>query len=269
MSTGRSDSKRTSISFCVTCRNRLWQVKETLRANLKQIGDGHNICLVDFGSSDGLSEWIWSGFEKDIRDKRLTFFEVRNEVRWSMSRAKNLAHRMATGNYLFSLDADNWIVSEDIGQIEQAAEQGISCHQWSGSWADGSCGRLGVPRDLFLTLGGYDEALLPMGGEDLDLIQRILKAGGNLIRLSPPVILALDNTDEDRMSEVGKLNASSTDSAQIINNYNLSMSKIKLELEGPRRLGGYASFVGLLNGELVLIDGFNRVSRIEKQSRPA
>jgi glycosyltransferase involved in cell wall biosynthesis len=122
-----------SISFCVTCRNRLWQLQETLESNLSVLGKNHEIVLVDFGSSDGLSSWVWAGFEDDIRNGRLTFFEVLSEVSWSSPKAKNLAHRLAKGNYLFNLDADNFLTGQDLAGIEDAAATGVPCQQWSGT----------------------------------------------------------------------------------------------------------------------------------------
>lgn len=126
--------------------------------------DGHEIVLVDYGSSDGLSEWIWKNFTNDINSKKLIFFEVKNEVRWNIARAKNLAHRLASGSYLFNLDADNFITREDILEIQKVADLGFHCWQFSeGNRDDGSFGRIGLPAQLFKMIGGYDESFLPMG----------------------------------------------------------------------------------------------------------
>lgn len=114
-----------SISFCSTCRNRLWQIRETLPRNLDAIREEHEIVLVDYGSTDGLSEWVWAHFQGAIDRGSLVFFEVRNEVRWNLARAKNLAHRLATGHYLFNLDADNFVTPSDVQAIEQAARMGL------------------------------------------------------------------------------------------------------------------------------------------------
>ena len=58
------------LSFCMTCMNRLYQLKETLTKNLNDNRhDSHEIefILVDFNSTDGLSEYIVENFESDIK----------------------------------------------------------------------------------------------------------------------------------------------------------------------------------------------------------
>lgn len=253
-----------AITFCVTCRNRLWQLKETLAANLAVLDGAHSISLVDFGSTDGLSAWIWSNFEADIKNRRLTFFEVINPVGWSSPKAKNLAHRLACGAYLFNLDADNRIVAEEVRDIEKVAALGMPCHQWSkASWTDGSYGRIGIPRHLFLKLGGYDETLLPMGGQDIDLLKRIFTLEPRVAGMRPPVIPAIENSLDDKMAELGNLITNSRESFEEINQLNLSISKMRLAFEGPIRLGGYSTFQGKLNGEPVLIDGLNNIFKLK------
>ena len=253
-----------SITFCVTCRNRLWQLKQTLAANLAELGDGHNISLVDFGSTDGLSAWIWTHFEADIKRKRMTFFEVTSPIGWSSPKAKNLAHRLASGTYLFNLDADNRIVHDEVRDIEKVAALGMACHQWSKtSWTDGSYGRIGMPRPLFMRLGGYDETFLPMGGQDIDLMKRIFSSGQKVAGLRPPIISAIDNTLDHKMAEIGSPGTNSAESYEKMNRLNLSISDVKLELEGPIRRGGYSTFHGKLNGEPVLIDGFNNIFKMK------
>lgn len=254
-----------AITFCVTCRNRLWQLQETLAANLAQLGERHNISLVDFGSTDGLSAWVWSHFEAAIEAGRLVFFEVTSPVGWSSPKAKNLAHRLASGTYLFNLDADNRVVAEDIQRIEAAASLGQPCHQWSKSWADGSYGRIGLPRQLFLEIGGYDETLLPMGGQDMDLLKRLFKLAPDMSGLPPPVIPAIENSHDHKMAETGALDMSPAESYEVINKLNMSISDVRLALEGPIRRGGFATFHGKLNGQAVLIDGFNNISRLDNR----
>lgn len=249
------------ISFCVTCRNRLWQLESTLPDNLAALGDRHEISLVDFGSTDGLAAWVWDRFRSAIERGRLVFFEVTSEVRWSSPRAKNLAHRVAGGSYLFNLDADNRIGPADVALVEQAAARGEAVHQWAGNWTDGSFGRIGLPRDLYHTLGGYDESMLPMAGQDMDLLRRIHGSGRTIVRLAPPAMPAVQNTFEHKMAEVGPLRPSAQDAYLQFRDINRTLSRVRFALEGPRRLGGFASYRGRLNGAPVLIDGFDNVYR--------
>lgn len=256
------------ISFCVTCRNRLWQIKKTLPENIDLINDSHEMVLVDYGSTDGLSEWVWSNFKSHIENKKMIFFEVKNEVRWNVARAKNLAHRLASGEYLFNLDADNFLTLSDIKVIGKAHELGLHSHQWSMSWEDGSFGRIGVPKRVFEDIGGYDETLLPMGGQDIDILNRLFIAQKKKrANLGSPALVAIKNSITDKTKEMTLSLDQNEDAEKIyaeVNGINLAICKLKLQTEGPVRMGGGFSYRGLLNGKLVTINGFNEV-RYEPQ----
>lgn len=250
-----------SLSFCTTCRNRLWQLKETLPQNLQSINDGHEIVLVDYGSTDGLDDWIWSKYEQFIQDKKLVFFQVKNEVRWNIARAKNLAHRLASGDYLFNLDADNFVLPTDIKLIEKARDLKLNSWQFSGFLPDGSFGRIGVPKSVFNDMGGYDEALPPMGGQDVDLLRRLASVH-KTARLYPPARSAITNSSYDKVKELIQPDADekkSVETYKLLNSLSLGISKFKLETEGPIRVGGGFSYRGLLNGKKIIINGFNEI----------
>lgn len=248
------------IAFCVTSRNRLWQLSKTLKANVSKLKDRQMISLVDYGSSDGLSDWIWKNFNSEIKDEKLSFFEVLNEVHWNMSRAKNLSHRLANAKYFFNLDADNSIDDKDIEFISEAAELNRVTHQFSGDWNDGSCGRIGVSKELFEKIGGYDETMLAMGSEDIDILRRISFLNIKIFKLPPPSIMAIQNSFEDKMASISNSQSEAKKSFVTLNNINSMHSKVKLQHEGAIRLGGYSSYEGLLNGKKIRIDGFNNIT---------
>lgn len=254
-----------AISLCQSCRNRLWQIKETLSPNLNSISNDCEIVLVDYGSTDDLANWVWNNFRSFIEGGALVFFEVRNRVFWSAPRAKNLAHRLSNGKYLFNLDADNFILDSDLKMIREASSLDLACHQFSGDLRDGSFGRIGLPRNLFFDIGGYDESLLPMGAQDMDLLKRLAALGKKIEILNATskspitnnflqkmVGVLQDLTDEDMAKQSwGKMEA-----------INQIISNARLITEGPIRLGGFHTFQGLLNGEMIIIDGLNRIQRM-------
>lgn len=248
-----------AISFCITSRNRLWQLEQTLQKNLSNLHEDHEICLVDYGSTDGLSAWIWKNFAHLIEDRKLCLFEVKNSVSWNASKAKNLAHRIAHGDYFFNLDADNFISARDVRNIERAYQSNVPSHQFSGTFGDGSYGRIGCPRTLFYELGGYDETLLPMGGQDVDILNRMTAASRRLLKLPPPRSEAIQNTLNDKIREIHPAIPDPKSFYASMNLFNIQKSNHRLEVEGPIRTDGFATFRGLLNGTPVIIDGLNHI----------
>lgn len=252
-----------SISFCTTCRNRLWQVKDTLEENLKAIDQTHEIVLVNYGSTDGLSDWVWDNFENQIESGLLKYFEVDGAAVWNVARAKNLAHRLAGGDYLFNLDADNHIRKFDIEKITEASSLKLHCHQWSKNWEDGSFGRIGMPKVVFDKIGGYDETLLAMGGQDIDILNRLhVFENGRRANLGAPAVPAISNTIEDKVAEVQVKHLENKDSSEVykqLNKINLAISKFKLHFDGPERTGGGFTYKGLLNGKRITINGFDEI----------
>lgn len=245
-----------SISFCTTCRNRLWQLKETLPYNIEALQQNQNICLVDFGSTDGLSEWVWTNYQNEICMGKLVFFEVKSESVWHMAKAKNIAHRISKNDYLFSLDADNFISKNDINIIAKYASINTCTHQFSGDWNDGSCGRIGVPRNLFYDIGGYDESLLPMGAEDLDFKKRIISDNQYaFIEIGAPEIKPVFNSDVQRISEVVINKIPNLDDWNKMNITNTNYSDIRIDIIGSKRLNNFSTFYGLLNGKETLLHG--------------
>ena len=246
-----------TISFCVTCHNRLWQLKQTLHHNLQVLEEGLEIVLVDYHSTDGLSAWVWENFANQIERGRLVFFQVLNEVSWSAPIAKYLAHRLSNKDYLFYLDGDYFIAGDDIRAIKCAVAERQPCHQWSGNIGDGSYGRIGLPRRLFAKLGGYDESLLPMGYQDADLLWRLKSVKRAAVRLPPPQLTAVQNQHQHKIAAVNARQIDPQQYYSYMNKSNSVVASFKLNYMGPLRLGGYATFRGLLNGREIIFDGLN------------
>ena len=251
------------ISFCISCRNRLWQIKNTLAHNLSIASTNHEIVLVDYGSTDGLREWVWSNFQKNIESKQLIFFRVLKAPPWSSPKAKNLAHRLATGKYLFNLDCDNFITESDLIMIEKAAKFNLPVQQFGGDFDDGTYGRIGLPKALFYKLGGYDESLLPMGAQDTDILNRILQSGSKLGKMTAPNKLPITNSVQDKVSEVINNSPDPKKTYETMNRINLTLSKFKNAHYGFQRLNQFGSYYGYLNGQLICIDGFNFIRRLK------
>ncbi|GHV58386.1 hypothetical protein FACS1894182_10440 [Bacteroidia bacterium] len=172
-----------TLSFCITCKNRFHQIVLTLKQNLDDNRVYKNkieFVLVDFGSTDGLRDWIIENFKDDLYDGYLKYYYTEELPFWHASIAKNTAHLLANNEILVNLDCDNYTGYTGgefvLRQFSQYPEK-MLFHQFSGNNGDGSFGRISMHHHCFFNIGGYDESLEPMSMQDEDLIKR-LRANG-------------------------------------------------------------------------------------------
>ena len=248
------------ISFCTTVCDRLGSLKKTLPVNLLAINDFCEICLVDFNSkSDPIAEWVEAQFSAELSNGSLRFFAVLDDVPWSAPHAKNLAHRLSTTPYMVNIDADNYLSKEDVRTFLAVARRGLPLQQelFDGVGGNGTCGRIGLSSETFYDLGGYDEGMLPMGFQDLDLLHRATKHKG-----ARACIAWNDSTPLPVDNDVNKLQSFSDKSASLwseINEFNIRRSALRERLMGIRISSSFASYKGDLNGKRVSVDGFGRI----------
>ncbi|MCE5179780.1 MAG: glycosyltransferase [Porphyromonadaceae bacterium] len=173
-----------TLSFCITCKNRFKQIKKTLPHNLQDNRDHKHLIefvLVDFGSTDGLQEWIYDNFREEMRCGYLKYYYTEEMKNWHSSIAKNTAHLLALNEIVTNLDCDNYTgLNGGKFVIDKMVEYGVRStifHQFSNNRGDGSYGRITLSKRNFICIGGYDESLEPMGYQDVDLIIRSMIAG--------------------------------------------------------------------------------------------
>ncbi len=165
------------ISFCTSCFNRAYQLKQTFAANASTISDDPRVewIILNYSSQDDLHEYMINNLPAISR--RIIYAVDSSRRPWHLSVAKNIAHRIASGLILMNLDCDNYI-GPSIPIIKDHFARGTKMlHLWSGIFRDGTCGRIATTKDTFYALGGYDEALHPMGYQDRDFLRRALKSG--------------------------------------------------------------------------------------------
>jgi hypothetical protein len=171
------------IAFCTSCMDRKWQLENTLPHNLELIRrKGHLLALCNYNSRDGLDEWVRAHHETDTREGALLYFHTREPATFHMSVAKNLSHRLALRrrpDVLFNLDGDNFVTEATVDSLQRAFSGGGGrvLHNWTWDWNDGSAGRVAISAGDWSRLGGYDESLLPMTVQDVDLLFRARAAG--------------------------------------------------------------------------------------------
>lgn len=188
------------ISFCTTCMGRAHHLKQTLPRNLADTvswvrPDAVEFVVVDYGSPDDLVEWIETdpGLAPYRECGVLRLVRVPGPTHFHHSRAKNVAHRAATGDVVCNVDADNF-----VGPGFEAYLRSVFLRRRRAVVAttrfdralvapryQGCMGRLALRRSDFDALGGYDESTRFRGwsGEDADLLIRAVRS-----RLAPVLI---------------------------------------------------------------------------------
>lgn len=171
--------------------NRLDDLMITLPANIHANEDYPDLefVLLDYNSSDGLGRWVRRRMINHINSGRLVYYRTDEPKSYSMTHSRNVAFRLATGDIVNSLDADNFTF--DGKPVDQ------SWAHWLNDKADENpektvfCktkqvtimhGRIGFWKDEFMALGGYNEDFKGYGHDDQDLVERAVGSGFKLVK---------------------------------------------------------------------------------------
>lgn len=169
-----------SVSFCTTCRNRLQHLEQTLGHNLNALADCSvptELLLLDYGSSDGLEDWLKSHHWDAVESGRICVYRTDEPVYYDSSHAKNVIHRLGRHDLLCNLDADNFLAD---GFIEEMLRLLSTADNLVLFGRGGSRGRVVIRQDDFHTLGGYDEDFIGWGHDDVDLTRRAAASLGRV-----------------------------------------------------------------------------------------
>jgi glycosyltransferase involved in cell wall biosynthesis len=187
----------TLVSTIIPAYNAAAYVRETIDSALAQTHREHEIIVVDDGSTDGTWE-ILQSYGDAIQAVR--------QPNGGPARARNTGARIARGEWLAFLDADDlWLPEKLQRQLAEAERTGAalvytnrenfgSCETVSTLQSDGVTLHAGesferllegnfitlssvlVDRRVFAEAGGFDEAAVLIGVEDWDLWLRIAAA---------------------------------------------------------------------------------------------
>ncbi|RYY36114.1 MAG: glycosyltransferase family 2 protein [Sphingobacteriaceae bacterium] len=172
------------ISFCTVCMNRLHHIKQTLPANIADNEGYDNVefVLLDYNSTDGLEDYIKAEMQEFINAGKLIYFKTTTPQYFNRSHSRNLACKLATGDIICNIDADNFTGNSFAAYIN---------HQFSSNANVFICvfdnpghihktdvlGRICVKKTDFMAIKGYDERMESYGFEDYDLVNRLKMHG--------------------------------------------------------------------------------------------
>ena len=98
------------ISLCTVCMNRLHHIKKTLPQNIEDNAAYPDLefILLDYNSTDGLEEWVKNNMQEYIISGRLKYYKTSEPVFFDRSHSRNLMFKLAAGDILCNIDADNY-----------------------------------------------------------------------------------------------------------------------------------------------------------------
>lgn len=173
-----------TITMVTTSMDRLGDVRQTLKRNIDDnVSHGGVGCasfdwlLLDYNSADGLAKWVEKEMKEYIDLGLLVFYRTEDPKSYSMAHSRNVCFRLARGEVVNSVDADNLVGKGFVEKINLLANE----RPEKSVFAKGRRmlrGRLGFYKSEFMEqLGGYDEELGGYGHEDHDLLYRAFALG--------------------------------------------------------------------------------------------
>lgn len=171
--------KNYKISLCTTCMNRTHDLKQTLPKNIETNSEYNNVefVVLDYNSKDGLGDWIKESMMQHIDSGKLVYYRTETPQFYSMTKSRNLAFKVASGDIVNNVDADNFVNQGFAEYVNILANQQTE----KAIFAKGKKmlrGRLGFWKKEFIEiLKGYSENIENYGNDDHDLLNRAWLAG--------------------------------------------------------------------------------------------
>jgi hypothetical protein len=190
------------ISYCTAVMGRLDHLKQTLPDNLKHTDEATEFVILNYSDTQGLDEWVM-GFLAELSEAdraKVSYHIHTGASHFHHSHAKNIAHKLAKGDFLVNLDADNFLGPEAPSLVRASIHETdpkIVMH------CPDLFGLVGLWRPIFEALGGYEEAMRGWGMEDYDLIARAKGWGCRSFPIALPGAYRIEHDDTTRMVNCG------------------------------------------------------------------
>jgi glycosyltransferase involved in cell wall biosynthesis len=220
--------------------NRLHHLRKTLPVNLSH-AKGYANCdfvILDYNSTDGLE--AWAAQHLNSLQVNVKYYKTEEPLVYNRSHSRNMVMRLAEGEILVNLDADNYIGEGFIDYILDAFSDGKNIFMAPNESAPSDVlGKMCFRKRDFELIGGYDEQLKLYGFEDIDLRNRLEMFG--LIKqefVLPEFCHAITHPEKERIENeaiyknlkelfIRKLSPSETQFCFIFKDETFEMAKIQ------------------------------------------
>ncbi len=199
------------IVFCTTCKGRSQHIKLTLPKNLEDNKDypDAKFLILNYNSPDDLMDYLYLNHLDDVISGRLVVYSTHEPEKFKMAHAKNMAHHLGIlegADVLVNLDADNLTNPGFASYIAaQFQQNGMNSFLWAkmipGVLPRGISGRIVVPKDAFLKVGGYDERFEIYSRDDKDFNERLRRLGVSAFEIDTQYLNGVRHNDKLRYKE--------------------------------------------------------------------
>lgn len=166
------------ISYCTTCHQRVWQLVQTLPHNVKYLVKNEIEMVIVSYNDNSVLPFMQNTYADYLGDGRIRVIEY-NENRifadysaWSCGYVKDIAHKQATGDVLFNLDADNFIDDELHQTLLTLPANTLLITKQSEWLPDGRSGRIGLKKSDYSNIRYRDKGR----NDDGDFIHQAILA---------------------------------------------------------------------------------------------
>lgn len=169
-------TKQHKISVCTVAGNRIKDIQQTLPLNIKD-SEGYpaEFNLIDYGSTDGLEDWIKQNMMHHIKSGLLNYYKVLNVKHFDLTHSRNIGFKLGTGDILTNFDADNVMKNGFLACLNYVANQ--IPEKMVIVKSGRTHGNVSFYRDDFFLLNGYDEDLKGRAPIAYNLQLRALEMG--------------------------------------------------------------------------------------------
>jgi predicted glycosyltransferase involved in capsule biosynthesis len=197
------------ISFCTVCMNRLHHLQQTLPINIFNNNQYKKLefILLDYNSSDGLEEYVQEFLKEYITCGKLIYYKTNTPDYFNRSHSRNLAYKLASGDLICNIDADNYTGENFAAYInsEFKKDSNIFLTPLGVSGINNKkdvFGRTCVKKSDFYKIRGYDERIVNYGYEDYDFLNRLELIGlkRTPIATDQNYLSAITHVEEERLS---------------------------------------------------------------------
>ena len=252
------------LSLITTCKNRLPHLKQTLPLMLRQ--PRAEVIVVDYGCEQGTAAWV----KENHPAAKLV--EVNDDPEFCLARARNMGAKEASHDLLCFIDADV-LLHVDLVEWLELNHKPNGYYLYANRTDSELFGFLIVARKQFFRISGYDEAFRGWGGEDMDLYDRLSRAGLAWVSVPTESISSISHGDDLRqLDKDANGNGSRRESMAIQELYmaikrdSWQLTRREIELEKRKEL---LKFIRMTRDEAMKegLDSFEASINVPMQSR--